>query len=97
MCKGISTFVRNQFQHDKIILICNCLIVEIKYTFYDKQILFIMTFIFLTNETLYCFFTGHCPIYNTGAKKMDSIKCSDPHCPRELYTSDKVYKCKYVF
>lgn len=56
-----------------------------------------MTFIFLTNETLYCFFAGHCPIYNTGAKKMDSIKCSDPHCPRELYTSDKVYKCKYDF
>lgn len=56
-----------------------------------------MTFIFLTNEKLYCFFTGHCPIYNTGAKKMDSNKCSGTHCPREQYTSDNVYKCKYVY
>nr|XP_022300196.1 uncharacterized protein LOC111108526 [Crassostrea virginica] len=35
---------------------------------------------------------GHCPVYNTNAKKMDSKKCFGSNCPLEVYSSDDVYK-----
>lgn len=36
---------------------------------------------------------GHCPVYNTVAKKMDSRVCLGKHCPEKVFTSDAVYKC----
>lgn len=36
---------------------------------------------------------GHCPVYNTVAKKMDSVVCSGKNCPKEVYRSDAAYKC----
>lgn len=35
---------------------------------------------------------GHCPVYNTVAKKMDSVVCSGKNCPKEVYRSDAAYK-----
>lgn len=43
------------------------------------------------------FFEGHCPIYNTGLKKIDSLECAEPNCPSEVYRSDAVYKCNKVW
>lgn len=36
---------------------------------------------------------GHCPVYNTVTKKIDSIVCAGENCPQEVYRSDAVYKC----
>lgn len=36
---------------------------------------------------------GHCPVYNTVAKKMNSVICSGKNCPKEVYRSDAVYNC----
>ena len=43
------------------------------------------------------FSLGHCPVYNSNAKKMDSKKCFGSNCPLEVYLSDDVYKCMYIF
>ena len=43
------------------------------------------------------FSLGYCPVYNTNAKKMDMKECFGSNCPLEVYTSDDVYKCMYIF
>uniref|UniRef100_A0A8W8MZN4 Uncharacterized protein n=1 Tax=Magallana gigas TaxID=29159 RepID=A0A8W8MZN4_MAGGI len=35
---------------------------------------------------------GHCPVYNTVAKKMDSVYCIGKHCPSKVFISNEVYK-----
>lgn len=43
--------------------------------------------------TVIFLFAGHCPVYNTIGKDMNSRVCSGNFCPKEVYRSDAVYKC----
>lgn len=52
--------------------------------------------LFYNNRNYFFLCVGHCPVYNTVEKKMDSRVCFGNLCPGEVFLSNDVYKCIYT-